>query len=170
MLHYLTWKSLLAQCLVYTLGGHFFSVAGGFKQLCHKWLSTCFLNTRDVMGFVGNSYKVVNTTVKRYQLFGFFPFIFFFLKKNPIKLGSFIIGWLGPAPDTDHLSSCEGQQSANRQQNNRDSTIYFDHAKALEGQAGKYCCCKLKDIEYLGHPWLLLNLAGREQEQKLQIL
>lgn len=147
----------------------FFSVTGVFKQLWSKWQSVSFLNLTVITGFVGNSYKFVNTAVELFRIFlGFFFFFLFFLEKNTLPSGLVHIAWLDPGPATDLLSSCEGQQSGKRQENSYDLAIYFDHARDLDGQAGMYCCCEMKDMDSLDHLWLLLNLANRNL--KLQYL
>lgn len=88
--------------------------------------------------------------------FFFFFFFLFFLEKNTLPSGLVHIAWLGPDPATDLLSSCEGQQSGKRQENSYDPAIYFDHAKDLDGQAGMYCYCEMKEIKYLDHLWCCL--------------
>lgn len=125
----------------------FFQLLEGLSYYAIEDNQPVFSNTRGMIGFVGNSYKVVNASYEKPQLFGLFTFSSF-LKNNPTQLSLFITGWPGPAPVTDQPSSCEVQQTAKRQHNKHDFTSYFDHAKALEGPVGKYRCCKTKVIEY----------------------
>lgn len=158
---------------------YFFPVIGVFKQLCNKWQSICFLNLRDATGFVGNSYRFVNTAVELlrfggffgvfggfFVLFCFFFFVFsFFSSKKPHPFEwACSYSLIGPGPATDLLSSCERQQRVKRQKNRYDPAIYFDYAADPDGQDGKYWCCEMKDMEYLDHLQLLLNLANRNLE------
>lgn len=53
-----------------------FQLLEGLSNCATNYNQPGFLNIRDVMGFVGNSYKVVNAIVERHQLFSFFSFFF----------------------------------------------------------------------------------------------
>lgn len=63
----------------------FFPVTGVLKQLYNKWQSICFLNLRNAIGFVGNSYKFVNTAIELLRAFCFVLVLFFPWKNHPSK-------------------------------------------------------------------------------------